>query len=152
MNLVPNVIRHAWRRVGLRLGWIKPPRYEPDVYLANTINTIVNNGGAYVVAVETKQAMVQILSYMEKNNITAVGVCHMDIGRFRQLTLPAAIRAMHYDPPGNRVVVITKNVAATGWRVPERYHDYWQHVHLLSTFVQREPWKTQFNGRAARRS
>lgn len=152
MNIIPGFIRRAWRRVGLRFGWIKPtPRYEPDRYWGDVVNTIVNGHGAYVVAVETRQALVQILSYMEKNAIPAVGVCQMDLGRFRQLTLPAAIRAMHYDPAGNRVVVIVKNVAATGWSVPERYQDYWQHVTLLSTFPQREPWKTQFNGRLRRR-
>lgn len=148
MNVVPNFIRRAWRRVGLRFGWIKPtPRPAPDALIDETINRIVNSNGAWVVATETHQGMAKILSYMEKNNIAAFGVCHSDLGNFRQLTLPNAIRHMHFDPVGSRVVVMIKGVAGTGWSVPERYQDYWQKVHLVSTFIQREPWKTQFNGR-----
>lgn len=148
MNIIPGFIRRAWRRVGLRLGWIKPiQRPIPDARVDDVINVIVNSGDAFVVAAETHQGMVKILSYMEKNNITAFGVCHGDLGRFRQLTLPNAIRHMHFDPAGSRVVVMIKNIAGTGWSVPEHYQDYWKKVHLVSTFAQRDPWKTQFNGR-----
>lgn len=84
MNFIPQIIRCAWRRVGLQLGWVKPlRRYEPDPLVADTINLIVNSDAAYVVAAETRQAMIQILSYMEKNNIPAVGVCNMDLGPWR---------------------------------------------------------------------
>lgn len=151
MNIIPYFIRRAWRRIGLRFGWIKPVRhYEPDVFLADTINHIVNGEDAYIVAVETRQAMIQILSYMDKNGIPALGVTNMDIGNFRQFTLPAAIKFMHYNPMECRVVVIVKSLAATGWSVPEAYCKHWGQVQLLSTFVQREPWKTQFNARIRR--
>jgi hypothetical protein len=150
MNFIPYFIRRAWRNIGLRFGWIKQRRYKPDPLLADTINQIVNSDAAYIVAAETRQAMLQVLSYMEKNNIPAVGVCHMDLGGFRQFTLPAAIKFMHYSPMDCRVVVIVKTMAATGWSVPEAYVRHWGQVKLLATFVAREPWKTQFIGRLRR--
>lgn len=152
MNLVPRFIRRTWRHLGLRLGFIKPVVYTPDANLADVINSIVCSStltGAFIVAVETKQAMIKIMSYMEKNAIAAVGVVQggLDIGRFPQLTLSDAVSAMRARPEHFQVVVMFKSTAAVGWRVPPEFPAYWGHIFMLSTFNPREPWKTQFNGR-----
>ena len=153
MNLVPHFIRKAWRHLGLKLGFIKPVVYKPDVLLEDVINRIVCSStatGAFIVAVETKQAMIKILSYMEKNYITAIGATDLDLGSLPQKGMPDVLRILRSDPEHYQVVVVTKGRAAVGWSVPPEYKEYWGHVFMLSTFEQRDPWKTQFNGRLRR--
>lgn len=152
MNFVPRFLRRAWRHLGLKLGFYKPKVYVPDARISSVINRIVCSStatGAFIVAVETKQAMMKIMSYMEKNAIQAVAIAQgdLDLGRFPMLTLRYALASMEAHPERFQVVVMFKHVAAVGWAVPAHYHNWWGQVFMVSTFHQREPWRTQFNGR-----
>jgi hypothetical protein len=127
--------------------------YERDARWEDVVNQIVwwaMSDHAFIVAVETKQAMIQIMSYMEKAQINAVAVTDLDIGRFKRLTLQNAITCMAIGPRQNQVYVMNKGIAAVGWEVPPAYPLAWAKVNLLTTFEPREPWLTQFNGRLRR--
>lgn len=158
---IRRIVRRNWRRLGLKLGFIKQPVvYEVDPHVAHVINKIVNSPeieGAYVVAVETRQAALKIMSYMSRNRIEAVAVSGLIDGdsrfpsTFRQSCLVDMVLHMRSDPSQFRVVVVNKNVAASGWRVPPEYHQYWGPVHMLTTFTPRNAgWIEQFNGRVRR--
>jgi hypothetical protein len=153
MNIIPRFVRRAWRSLVVWMGFVKPVVYEPDARLADVINCIVCSSwspGGFIVAVETKQAMIKILSYMEKNSIAAVAATNLDLGTLRVGDLHAVLKTMRTDPEAYQVVVMFKHTAAVGWSVPREYQEYWDHVFMLSTFKQREPWRTQFNGRLRR--
>lgn len=143
------------RRIGLRLGIIKPDPYTRDVLLPNVINRIVaseSTHGAYVVAVETKQGMVQFMGYMRKNGVDACAIASDPVGRFHRLDLKIALNCMEAAPYKYQVYVISKSLAATGWRIPAEYEQAWGTVSLLTTFAPRDPWYTQFKARLRKHS
>lgn len=143
-------IKALLHRLAIRLGLAKRYYYERDAKLADVINRIcvaLEHHGSYVVAVETKQGMVQVMSYMEKNGISACAVTSDTIGRFHRLNMKGALACMEAAPYKYQVYVMFKPTAAVGWRVPREYQDAWGKVHLLTTFTPREPWATQFFGR-----
>lgn len=150
-----NYLRRTWQRIAIRLGVIKPPvrRHKPDELVDDVINHIVNTPGAFIVAVETRQAMVKILSYMEKNGISSVGamLSKEDIPSLGRIHSHAfVLQEMESNPGAYRVVVMTKVIAGTGWNVPQPYHVWWGYVHLVSTFHQRGPWAKQYTARLSR--
>lgn len=148
-----NYLRRTWQRIAIRLGFIKPPvrRHKPDELVDDVIDHIVNTSGAFIVAVETRQAMVKILSYMEKNGISSVGamLSKEDIPSLGRIHSHAfVLQEMESNPGAYRVVVMTKAIAGTGWNVPQP--DMIGLRHLLSTFHQRGPWATQYTARLHR--
>jgi hypothetical protein len=146
-------LRAVVNRWLVRLGFIKPKLYERDIKLPDVINRIVctpTSHGAFIVAVETKQAMIQLMSYMEKNGIGACAVSTDSLGRFHRLSMKGALACMEVAPYKYQVYVMNKSMAAVGWRVPREYKDAWGKVNLMPTFEPREPWSSQFFGRARR--
>lgn len=146
-------IRALLRTWGLRLGLIKPRYYERDAHLADVINRICISreiDGAFIVAVETKQAMVQILSYMKKNGISAVAVWNDELGQFHRLNLRGALACMEVAPYKYQVYVMPRGSAVSGWFAPKEYQQAWGRVNLLTTFNPSIDWKTQFMGRVRR--
>lgn len=143
-------IRAVLRSWAVRLGLVKRKVYEYDVGLADVINRICCShprDGVFIVAVESRFAMIQIMSYMEKNAIPACAVTDMEIGRFPRLTLRGAINCMTASPASNQVWVMNKAIAAVGWSVPRELERAWGRVNLMTTFEPREPWATQYAGR-----
>lgn len=160
INDIKRIFRRNWRRLGLKLGFIKPFVYEMDANLTDIINRVVNTSerdGAFIIAVETRQAAIKIMNYMFKNKIEAIAVSGMirddrDIPNwYLQSRLSNVVMTMRSSPSAFRVVVVNKNVAATGWYVPDEFRKYWGSVHMLTTFTPRNAdWIEQFNGRVKR--